>query len=202
MADGQIVYPKHREREYAVRELVAKGSYSVIIVVVALIALRPLMVKQLLSRADAYSAFGLYDESKRQCDKILLFDSDNSQAWCNLGRIYKRQGDLDLALGAYQKSTDTDPDNVPAQFELGLMYVKEGHHRQAISHLDQVRRCRSNKTTASPQEPFLYHKAALDMLLICYEKVGDQAKAEFTQEEIRVFYPHHTPSGADAATTE
>lgn len=202
MADGQIVYPKHRERERAARELVAKGSYSVIIVVVALIALRPLMVRQLLSRADAYSAFGLYSESKRQCDKILLLDSDNSQAWCNLGRIYKHQGDLALALGAYQKSTEADPDNVPAQFELSLIYVKEGRHRQAIPHLDQVRRCRSNKTTASPQEPFLYHKAALDLLLSCYAKVGDQAKAEFTQEEIRVFYPHHSPSETDAAATE
>ena len=69
MAEGQVVYSKRREHEQAVKELVAKGSYSVIAVIVALIALRPLMVKQLLNRAEAYSAFGLYDESKRQCDK-------------------------------------------------------------------------------------------------------------------------------------
>lgn len=200
MSDGQIVVPKHRERERAARELVAKGAYSVIIVVLALVVLRPLMVKQLLSRADAYSAFGLYDESKRQCDKVLLLDGDNSQAWCNLGRIHKTQGHLDQAFGAYLRSTEADPNNVPAQFELGMMYVKEGSYRQAISHLDQVRRCRSDKTTASPGEPFLYHKASLDLLLQCYEQVDDQAKAQFTREEIRVFYPHHTSTEGDAVS--
>ena len=44
-----------------------------------------------------------------------------------------------------------------------------------------------------------YHKSSLDMLLLCYEKVDDSAKAEFTREEMRVFYPHHTPSEGGAA---
>jgi len=202
MADGQIVYSKHRERDHAVRELVAKGSYSVIIMVVALIAIRPLMVKQLLSRADAYSAFGLYDESKRQCDKALLLDSDNSQAWYNLARIYKIEENLDLAFGAYQRATEADPANISAQFELGMMYVNEGCHQQAIPHFDQVRRHCSDKTASSLQKVFPYHRSSLEMLLTCYEEAGDQSKAKFAREEMRVFYPHHmlsepgdTPSG-------
>jgi len=194
MADGSIIYPKHRERDHAVKELVAKGSYSVIFVVVALIVIRPLMVRQILSRADAYSAFGLYEESERQCNKALLLDSDNSRAWYNLARIYKVHGDLDLACGSYQKATEADPLNVPAHFELGLMYVQEGRHQQAIPHFDQVRRLQSHKTAPPRQETFRYHRSSLDMLLLCYEKVGDSAKAEFTREEMRVFYPHHTPS--------
>jgi tetratricopeptide (TPR) repeat protein len=199
MDDGQIVYSKRRARDHAVKELVAKGSYSVIIVVVALIALRPLMVKQLLNRADAYSAFGLYDESKRQCDKALLIDSDNSRAWYNLARIHKTQDDLNLAFGAYLKATETDPDNIPAQFELGMMYVHDGRHQQAIPHFDQVRRHRPDTTPRPSKGAFPYHKSSLDMLVLCYEKVDDPAKAEFTREEMRVFYPHHTPSEGAAA---
>ncbi len=204
MADGQIIHPqaKHRQREHAVKEIVAKGSYSVIFVVLALIALRPVMVKQLLSRADAYSAFGLYDESKRQCDKALLLDSDNSQAWYNLARIYKHRGELDMAYGSYLRAVDTDSQNIPARFELGLLYVEDDQHQQAIPHFDQVRRLRSNKTTQRLPQAFPYHKAALDMLLICYEEVRDPAKAEFTREEIRVFYPHHTPSVPGGAGSE
>jgi len=197
MVDGQIIYPQaaqHRQRERAVKEIVAKGSYSVIFVVLALIAMRPFMVKQLLSRADAYSAFGLYDESKRQCDKVLLLDSNNSQAWYNLARIYKTREDRDMAYGAYQRAVETDTQNVPAHFELALLYMEDDRHQQAIPHLDQVRRLRSNKTTQRLAQAFPYHKATLDMLLICYEKVGDPDKAQFTREEMRVFYPHHTPS--------
>lgn len=199
MDEGQVVYSKRREREHVVKDLVAKGSYSVIIVVVALIALRPLMVKQLLNRADAYSAFGLYEESKRQCDKALLLDSDNSQVWYNLARIYKTQEHLDLALGAYMRATETDPGNIPAQFELGMIYVQDGRHQQAIPHFDQVRRHSSNKTRRPAKGNFPYHKSSLDMLLECYEEVGDAAKAEFTREEMRVFYPHHAPSQRDTA---
>lgn len=201
MADGQIVYSKHRARDRAVKELVAKGSYSVIIVVAALIAIRPLMVKQLLSRADAYSAFGLYDESKRQCDKALLLDSDNSQAWYNLARIYKIEENCDLAFGAYQKATEADPGNIPAQFELGMMYVNDGCHQQAIPHFDQVRRYCSDQTVPVSHKAFPYHRSSLEMLLTCYEKAGDQAKTEFTREEMRVFYPHHVqPEAGDTPT--
>lgn len=191
MTEGQVVYSKRREHEQAVKEIVAKGSYSVIVVIVALIALRPLMVRQLLSRADAYSAFGLWDESKRQCDKVLLLDGGNSQAWYNLARIYKQQRNRDLALGAYLEAVEADPANIPAQFELALMYVEDGLHQQAIPHLDQVRRQCSDGLPPTARNGFAYHKASLDMLLTCYEKVENPVKAQFTREEIRVYYPHH-----------
>jgi tetratricopeptide (TPR) repeat protein len=197
MADEQIIHPqavRRRQHERAVREIVAKGSYSVIFVVLALLAIRPLMVKQLLSRADAYSAFGLYDESKRQCDKVLLLDSENSQAWYNLARIHKARGDRDMAYGAYQKAAETDAHNHLAHFELALLYVEDDQHQQAIPHFDQVRRLRSSKTRERQPHEFNYHRAALDMLLTCYETVGDSAKAQFTREESRVFYPHQAPS--------
>lgn len=202
MVSGQIIHPQaaqQRQRERAVKEIVAKGAYSVIFVVLALIAMRPFMVEQILSRADAYSAFGLYEESQRQCDKALLLDSDNSRAWYNLARIHKTRGDLDMACVAYRRAVETDVQNIPAHFELGLLYVEDDQHQQAIPHFDQVRRLRSNKTTQRLSQAFPYHKAALDMLLICYETVGALAKAQFTREEMRVFYPHHTPSVSKGA---
>jgi len=191
MENGQIICPRHRGQWKEYRELAAKGSCTTIFIVLALIALRPVMVNQMVSRAEAYSAFGFDDESKRQCDKALLLDSDNSRAWCQLARIYKTQGDFDTALGAYQKSAEADATNIPAQFELGVMYTRDGLHRQAIPCFEQVRKLGPDKPEALRKGGFPYHKAALDMLAMCYEKTGNIAKAEFTLEEIRVFYPNY-----------
>ena len=82
------------------RELAAKSSFSLILIVVLLFLIRPLMVGQILSRADAYSTCGLYDESKRQCSKVLLMDGSNSTAWYLLGLCQARRQDRGHAAEA------------------------------------------------------------------------------------------------------
>jgi tetratricopeptide (TPR) repeat protein len=200
MAEGQVIYPRPRHDRQECRELVANASYSVILIVIALIAVRPLMVRHILDRADAYSAFNMHDEAKRQCDKVLLIDTDNSRAWYLLAHIYKARGDRDAAYGAYQKSAETDSTNVPANFELALMYVEDGQPQQAVPYFDQVREVESGRAHQPRQGGFAYHRAALDMLVLCYERVGDPTKAECTREELRVFYPHHTQVGEPQAS--
>ena len=99
MLNGQIILPKRRrKRDY--REIAIKGSWSVIFVILALIAMRPLMVSQILDRAEAYADFGLNDDCLRQCNKALLLDGDNSRAWHRLARIYKAQGNREMAYEA------------------------------------------------------------------------------------------------------
>lgn len=193
MADGQIIHPRRRDRSNEYKEYVATGSYSVIFIVAALMLIRPLIVNQILSRADAYSAFGLYDESKRQCDKALLIDSDNSKAWRSLACVHKAQGHDDLATEAYCKATAADPDNMLAHFELGLLYAENAQYRQAIPCFDQVRRLESDRAGQPLRGRFAYHRAALDMLLLCYEKTDAPEKVEFTRKEIGIFYPHDNP---------
>jgi tetratricopeptide (TPR) repeat protein len=178
-----------RRRAFDGRELAAKGSYSVILVVVAIFLIRPLMVRQLLSRADAYTTCGLYDESKRQCSKVLLLDSDNSAAWYLLGSIHKAQKNTDQAYAAFNKATQLNPKNVPAQFNLGMMYAEDNLYRQAIPCFEQVRTCKAEEAKQGAGEEFSYHRAALNMLLFCYQKTGAAAKAQLTKEELRVYYP-------------
>lgn len=203
MKEGQVVYRKRRSDRDEYRDLVAKGSYSIIFIVVALIAIRPLMVGQILNRADAYSAFRLHDESKRQCDKALLIEADNSHAWYVLACTHKAWGERDAAYGAYHRAAEADPTNVPAHFELALMYIQDGQPQQAVPYFDQVRQVESGRAHQPAPERFAYHRAALDMLVLCYEKVGDPTKAAFTREELRVFYPHHTQiSERQAVSTE
>jgi tetratricopeptide (TPR) repeat protein len=189
MQGGQVIYPKKRGLSQEQKEWAARGSYSIIVIVLALFLIRPLMVSQILSRAEAYSAFGLLEESKRQCNKALLIDGNNSRAWCQFGHIYKAEGDREAALAAYQKATEADPANKQANHELGMMYVQDGRHEDAIRYLEQVRALGPDKNDRLHQDGFSYHKSALILLVRCYEKTGDLAKAKFTREEMRVFYP-------------
>lgn len=181
------------------KELAANASCSVILVVVALILLRPLMVRQILSRADAYSAVGHLDESKRQCDKALLIDSENSLAWHQYARLFKAVGNREASYQAYQKATQVDSINWQAHFELGTMYVDDGQYQAAIPYFEQVRKVGAQKKGGQAGSRS-YHRDALDRLALCYEKVGDSAKLEFTLEEMRIFYPGH--GNAEARLTE
>lgn len=191
MENGQVICSRRKTLSNGYKELAAKGSYSVIFIVLALIALRPVMVDQMISRADAYSAYGMQEDSKRQCNKALLLDSDNSEAWCRLARIYLAEGNRDMAYGAYLSATRADAANKPAHYELGMMYAQDHLYKEAIPYLDQVRKLGPDKPGSIQRGGFPYHKTALDMLALCYEKAGDIAKAEFTLEEIRVFYPDY-----------
>ena len=189
MLGGRIINRRKPGLSPEQKEWAARGSYSVILIVVTLFVIRPLMVSQILSRAEAYSALGMFDESERQCNKALLFDSDNSQAWCQLGHIYKAECDLETALVVYKKAAETDPTNKSAYYALATLYLQDGCYRDAIGLLEQVRTLGPDKSERLAHDGFSYHKSALSLLLTCYEKVGDSSKARFTREEIRVFYP-------------
>ncbi|MCU0915802.1 MAG: hypothetical protein MUC88_14765 [Planctomycetes bacterium] len=190
MEDRLIIQTQRRERRQEHKELAAKSCYSVIIVLLALLVLRPLLVDQILSRAEAFRAAGRLEESQRQCDKALLLDDDSSRTWAQLARIHQARSDRALAYAAYEKAVQADPTNCSARFELAMMYIDDEQHPLAVGHLEQVRRLGLEKTKACQSGADSYHRAALHMLLLCYEKVGNPAKAEMTREEIRVFYPN------------
>jgi len=189
MEDRLILSRQRRERTQECKELAAKSCYSIIIVILALVVLRPLMVDQILSRADAYSAAGMLEESQRQCDKALLIDDDNSRAWCQLARNHKIRGEREMAYSTYKKAVQADSTNRSAHYELAMMYMDDGKPQLAIPYLEQVRARGPDRTRSGTIGQSSYHRAALYMLVLCYEKVGDSAQAELNLKEMRVFYP-------------
>jgi tetratricopeptide (TPR) repeat protein len=189
MEDRLIRFRERRERRQECKELAAKSCYSVIIVIVALVVLRPLMVDQILGRADAYSAAGMLEESQRQCDKALLIDDDNTRAWCQLARIYRIRGDREMAYGTYKKAVQADSTNRSAHYELAMMYMDDGKPQLAIPYLERVGELGPDRTKGGIIGQDSYHQAALYMLVLCYEKVGDPIKTEVALKEMRVLYP-------------
>jgi tetratricopeptide (TPR) repeat protein len=189
MEDPLILARQRRERRQERKELAVKSCYSIIIVIGALVVLRPLMVDQILSRAEAYAATGMVEECERQCDKALLIDDDNSYAWCQLARLYRSGGDHATAYAAYEKAVRADSTNRPAHYELALMYVEDGKYQMAIPYLEQVRRLGPDRAWNAVTERSSYHREALSLLVLCYQKVGDSDKTELNLKELRVLYP-------------
>jgi tetratricopeptide (TPR) repeat protein len=189
MEDRLRHYQERRRRRQEYKELAAKNCCSVIVVVIALVALRPLMVDQILGRAEAYSAVGRLDESQRECDKALLIDDNSSHAWCQSARISKTRGNREAAYEAYHRAVRADAGDRSANFELGMMYADDGRYQSAIPHFEQVRALGSDKVMQGRPGSTSCHKAALHMLALCYQKVGDPVKTELIEKEIHVFYP-------------
>jgi len=189
MEDRLILREQRRERRQQYKETAVRSCYSVLIVAVALVVLRPLIVDEILSRADAYSAVGQLDECMRQCDKAILIDDESSRAWCLLARIHKVRGNREMAYAAYERAVQADSTNTSAHFGLGMLYMDDGRHLLAIPHFEQVRKLGPDRAQGNRPGGDSYHRAALYMLVLCYEKVGDPLKTELTLKEIRGFYP-------------
>jgi tetratricopeptide (TPR) repeat protein len=191
MEDRLIAYRQRKERVQEYKEAVAKGCYSLMIIVVALVLLRPVMVNQILSLAGAYTGAGLLDESLRQCDKALLIDGQSSGARRQSARIYKVRGEREMAYGAYLEAVQADPLNRAAHVELAGMYIEDGRRQLAIPYLEQVRRLGPDRAAGSSYARASYHRTSLELLILCSEKEGDPAKLEMVLKEARIFYPDY-----------
>ncbi|TAL18811.1 tetratricopeptide repeat protein [bacterium] len=53
------------------------------------------------------------------------------RAWYNLGKLYKREGQDDKAIEAFQKAHEQNPENPDAPGELGLLFAKAGRMDEA-----------------------------------------------------------------------
>ncbi|NLH40710.1 MAG: tetratricopeptide repeat protein [Planctomycetes bacterium] len=189
MEDRLIAYRQRKERMQEYKEAAAKGCYSLILIVVTLVLLRPVMVNQMLGLASAYSGAGLLDESMRQCDKALLLDGQSSGAWYQSARVYRLQGNREMACGAYQEAAQIDPSNRLARLELAAMYIEDGRYQLAIPYLEQVRRLGPDTASQTGRPGTSCHRASLEMLIQCYQHEKDPAKLEMVRKEANIFYP-------------
>jgi len=189
MEDRLIAHRQHQQRVQEYKEAAAKGCYSLILIVVALVLLRPVMVNQMLGLAGAYTTAGLLDESMRQCDKALLLDGQSSGAWHQSARVYRIQGDREMACGAYLEAVQMDPSNRAARLELAAMYIEDGRYQLAIPYLEQVRRLGPDRTSQGVCVRTSCHRASLEMLIQCYQHEKDPTKLELVLKEANIFYP-------------
>ena len=189
MPDTNATCDHHHTGATRLGDLVMRSAASVIFIVVVLFLLRPVMVGQMLARADAYTANGLYDDAVRQCDKALLIQSDNADAWTRLGYVQKAKGQPYAAAEAFSRAIEKDPQHEAANYERGMLHMLEEHCQLAVPYFERIRQAGPSPASANSPQAFPYHKAALDMLVVCYERLGCPGKAAGVLLELEAFYP-------------
>jgi tetratricopeptide (TPR) repeat protein len=169
-----------------------RWSSSLIFVLVALFALKPLIVNRIVARAEAYASYGLYNNAVRECKKAISLDGDNTLAWNTMGGAYKNQGDVDNAVNTYLNAININPDNRIAHFKVGVVFSLEQDYNRAIPHFEYLRSLGPESTDVLARDSFSCYRSSLEMLSMCYERTGKPDKQQNVLEELARTYPAYT----------
>jgi tetratricopeptide (TPR) repeat protein len=106
--------------------------------------------------------------------EVLVEDENNVQALCNLGLVYKQNGNFLLALNTLNKAISINPSNVVAYINLASLHLKIDSFDRAIETYEMALKI-------SPKNANIYN-----LIAIAYESNGDFIRAmEFYKEAIR-----------------
>jgi tetratricopeptide (TPR) repeat protein len=149
-----------------------RWSVSIVFIILALFALKPVIVNRLISRAEAYSSYNKFNNTERECQKAIFLDGDNIRAWNLLGNAYKCRGDMANAVNTYLNAINVNPANKVAHFRVAMIYILDKDYDRAIPHFELIRILGPESSKALVCDPFSYYHASLEMLSLCYEKTG------------------------------
>lgn len=77
---------------------------------------------------------GMYDDALKQAREALVRNAQDTQALAEVGRIYRAQGELDVAELVLKKALDLDADSAALQNDLGLVALARGDTQLAFSY--------------------------------------------------------------------
>ncbi len=153
-----------------------RWSLSIVFVMLALFALKPFIINQLISRAEAYSSNNQFNNVERECQKAIFLDGDNIRAWNLLGNAYKSRGDITNAVNTYLNAINVNPANKIAHFRVAMIFTLDKNYNRAIPHFELIRIFGPESPEALACDSFSYYHASLEMLSLCYEKTGKTDK--------------------------
>ena len=162
---------------------------SILFVLVALFALKPIIVDRLISRAEAYSSNSMFNNTARECQKAIFLEGSNTRAWNLLGGAYRSQGDIPNAVNTYLNAINANPANKVAHFRVAMIFALEKDYRRAIPHFELIRILGPESPAAFACNPFSYYRASLEMLSLCYEKTGKPDKIQDILKDLARTYP-------------
>ncbi len=168
-----------------------RWSMSMLFVLAVLLFLKPLIVNNLLARAEAYASYGLYNNAARECKKVIFLDHDNMLAWNTMGSSYKNQGDVDNAVITYLTAININPANRTAHFKVAMIFALQQNYNRAIPHFERVRSLGPEYPAGLAVDSFSRYRSSLEMLSLCYERTGKLDKQQIVLEELARTYPDY-----------
>lgn len=81
---------------------------------------------------------GALPEAEKSWKKVLDLDPGNSEAWNNLGVLYRRHGDDEKALAAFQEAAERAPDRPDIPYNIGNLHKSANRFDEAISSYNRA----------------------------------------------------------------
>ncbi|OGX17879.1 MAG: hypothetical protein A3K83_07790 [Omnitrophica WOR_2 bacterium RBG_13_44_8b] len=146
---------------------------TVIFIVCFFVFFKPLLVRQIILRGDGYLGFNMNYDAIRQYNKALLLEPKNINAKSWLAYAYKRTGQTEKAVKAYEDSLRLTPNNIIAYYELGMVYAMRKDFAVAKTYFLKASSLPKEYAVTGDEDYDFYHKGSLKMLNFCRERLGE-----------------------------
>ena len=83
-------------------------------------------------------ARGIFREAEKSWKKVLQIDNENVEAWNNLGVLYRKHGDDEKALAAFQEAAERAPDRADIPFNIGNLYKATDDYENAVAYYNKA----------------------------------------------------------------
>lgn len=117
----------------------------------------------------------------------------NAKVWANLGVLYLRENDFELAHQAFGRSQSTDPDYAHAWVGEGLLALLSGSARQALDHFTHAFEIADSSLVLTKRQ---YALCSFDELLVTSSASNDLTSLispVFALEQLRAQAPRDLP---------
>lgn len=108
------------------------------------------IVDDVFYRGNTLSDQGKYDEAIREYDRVINFNPNIAEAWCNKGVALVNLGKYDAALNALNKAIEIDPQIAEAWNGKGTVLYAQGKYDEAILAYDKAIQIDSFSELAEP----------------------------------------------------
>lgn len=117
-----------------------------------------------------------------------LVDDDGESWWGSLGGLYRRRGQIDQAIYAYDKAGQVVPNSSYAFSNLALLYMQQGNREKMIETYYKVEKLAFNEVQAEVDNYWAYAD-----LLTARLALGKLEEAEATIEQVFITAPEDSP---------
>ncbi len=97
-----------------------------------------LLLFLLRDRIDDFLKLSRARQSFKHNLETATLNPADASAHYNLGLLYQQRGELDAAIGSFQRAIEIDPRETDAHYQLGRIAREQGRPNEAITHFEKV----------------------------------------------------------------
>jgi len=83
-------------------------------------------------------ARGIMKEAEKSWKRVLEIEPENIEAWNNLGVLYRKYGDDELALAAFQEAAERAPDRPDIPYNIANLYKSLNNFEKAVTYYNRA----------------------------------------------------------------